>query len=171
MNINIDDLQDPEKMRFLMKMKTSMDGLEIQRSRIYDPAGKHDAGYYMIFLRRLYREIEETAKSDSRIANLKGKNKHLYPKIKIRDDFEHNVEKDLQIDKKILVDRGIISKDSDGNIQIQTSLSRKGSSILIISGDQCWDLEKDHQDFCEIIEKYLKLYPFHSEKNQNKKST
>ena len=124
MKINIEDLQDLDKMKFLMKIKNNMDGLELQRSRISASSGIsaiHDVDYYMILLRRLYREIEETAKSDSRIANLKGKNKYLFLKIKMRDDFEHNVKKDAQIDNKILIDRGITNKESFENIRIQTS--------------------------------------------------
>lgn len=163
MEITSKDLQDQEKMKFLIKIKNSIDGLELQRSRICASSGisaVHDAGYYMILLRRLYREIEEIAKCDSRIANLKGKNKGLYQKIKMRDDFEHGVEEEVQLDKEILIDLGIISKESSGNIRIQASVHRKGDSISIISGNILWDMSQDHQTFLKMVTEFVSLYPF-----------
>lgn len=161
MEISSEDFQNPEKMKFLMKIKNFIHGLELQRSRIYESLSiVHDAGYYMILLRRLYREIEEIAKCDSRIANLKGKNKDLYKKIKMRDDFEHGVEKDAQLDKEILIDLGIISKNFSGNIRIQTSVHRKGDSISLISGNILWDMLRDHQIFLKMVKEFANLYPF-----------
>lgn len=163
MEFNSKDLQDQEKIKFLMKMKNFIDGLELQRSRICASSGisaVHDAGYYMILLRRLYREIEEIAKRDSRIANLKGTNKGLYQKIKMRDDFEHGVKKDVQLDRKILIDLGIIGRESSGNVQIQTSVHKKGDSISIISGDVVWDMSQDHQIFLKMVTEFVSLYPF-----------
>jgi hypothetical protein len=49
----------------------------------------HDADFYFILLRRLYRIVEEEAKINSRVANLKGQYRDLYPKIHIRDHVEH----------------------------------------------------------------------------------
>jgi hypothetical protein len=168
MEITSKDLQDQGKMKFLMKIKNSIDGLELQRSRICASSGisaVHDAGYYMILLRRLYREIEEIAKCDSRIANLKGKNKGICQKIKMRDDFEHGVEKDVQLDKEILIDLGISSKESSGNVRIQTSVYKKGDSISIISGNILWDMSQDHQIFLKMVTEFVSLYPFKNEKH------
>lgn len=56
MEFSSKDLQDQEKMKSLMKIKNFIDGLELQRSRICASSGisaVHDAGYYMILLRRL----------------------------------------------------------------------------------------------------------------------
>lgn len=163
MKISGEDFQDQEKMKFRIKIKNYVNALELQHSRICASSGMsavHDAGYYKTLLRRLYREIEEIARYDSRVANLKGKNKALYQKIKMRDDFEHGVEKDVQLDKEILIDLGIISKESSGNVRIQTSVHKKGNSISIISGDILWDMSQDHQAFLKTVTEFVSLYPF-----------
>lgn len=165
MKINVEDFQDQMKMKFLLKIKKWIYGLELQLLRISAPSNDsavHDAGYHMILLRRLYREIEERAKCDSRVANLKGKNKELCQKIKMRDDFEHGVEKDAQMDKEILVGLGILCKESAGNFRIQTSIFKKGDSISIISGKIIWDMLLDHQAFLKMINEFVSFYPFKS---------
>jgi hypothetical protein len=163
MIIDISKCKDKSKYEFLIEIKNHIDGLELQRSRIYassDISAVHDAGYYMILLRRIYREIEKMAEHDSRVANLKGKYRNLYPKIKIRDDFEHTVKKMAQIDRKTLIELGITCKESSGNIFIQTSVCKNADSILIISGDNLWDMSCDHQAFLNMVAEYVKLYPF-----------
>jgi len=163
MTTNIEDLRNPEKMTFLCEIENDLGGLELQRSRVYENRhAVHDAGYYMILLRRLYRKIEDAAKRSSHVANFKGKFIKLFLKIKIRDDFEHGVKKDSLIDKKILIDYGIVSENSSGDIRIQTSVLRRDDSICIVSDDKYWDLGNDHQSFCKIIEEFIGLYPYYS---------
>lgn len=172
MEICIKDLHDQEKMQFLMEIKNCIDGIELQRSRICAfQTAVHDAGYYMILVRRLYRKIEEKASCDSRVANFKGKHKGLCSKIKMRDDFEHDVINNLQLDKETLVGLGIISKESSGNIQIHTSVHKNRGSITIISGNIQWDMKQDHQAFLKMIEGFVNLYPFKNTVQQQSSSS
>jgi len=78
----------------------------------------------------------------------------------MRDDFEHGVEKGVQLDKEILIDLGIINKESSGNVQIQASVHKKGDSISIISGDIIWDMSQDHQIFLKMVTEFVSFYPF-----------
>ncbi len=74
MKINFKDLQDQNKMEFLSGIDNCIKEIELKRSRIYalsKNSAMHDAGYYMILLRRLYRKIEEITEYNSRVANLK----------------------------------------------------------------------------------------------------
>lgn len=140
-----------------------MTSLDLQLSRICEDSGAslHDADFYMVLLRRIWRILEETAKINSRVANLKGKYRKLYQKIKIRDHFEHK-DKDMIVpsDKELLVKTGVLSKESKGNIQIQICLVKGKDSISIISGARSWDIKNDHQIFCELIKEFIKLFPF-----------
>lgn len=106
----------------------------------------------------------------SRVANLKGKNKGLYQKIKMRDDFEHDVKKGVQLNKEILNGLGIICTESYGNVQIQTSVFKKGDSISIISGDVIWDMSQDHQFFLKMITEFISLYPFKDREPKNERA-
>lgn len=168
MKIDINDYQDPLKMEFLMSVKAEMEGLEIQRTRISDILSKylvHDAGYYMIILRRIYREIEKKSAQDSRVANLKGKYKNLCKKIKMRDHFEHKAKSNAQADKQLLTRLGIINKEVSGNIRIHCSVIKNSDSIFIVSEDLEWDMAKDHQTFIQMVDGYINLYPFNPNGN------
>jgi len=70
------------------------------------------------------------------------------------------VEKGVQLDKEILINLGIISMESSGNVQIQTSVHKKGDSISIISGDIIWDMSQDHKIFLKMVTEFVSLYPF-----------
>ena len=87
------------KMRFASEMESEIRGLDFQRNRIFEfshnngpeiPKPTHDADFYMVLLRRLYRCIEKE-QHDSRVGNLKGKFNGIHKKIKIRDHYEHEI--------------------------------------------------------------------------------
>ena len=88
------DKERRDKMDFASDIESEIRGLDFQRERILEfspdnetnsPKPTHDADFYMVLLRRLYRRIEAAAKHDSKVANLKGKSSELCEKIKIRD--------------------------------------------------------------------------------------
>lgn len=75
-----------EKELFVSDVSSLIAGLELQRKRIFNlPQIKqsflispiHDVDFYVIILRRIFRKIEDVAKEDSRVANLKGKIKNF----------------------------------------------------------------------------------------------
>lgn len=140
-----------EKKRFISEIESDLATLDFQRDRIFqdpinpqDVRGVHDADFYMVLLRRLYRRIEKTARHDSRVADLKGRHKELYKKIKIRDHFEHGVD---------------VSKFTQ-NIIVIGGLVINGEQSHIISGDQQWFLYKDHNQFKELLNTFVQLYPY-----------
>ena len=149
-----------EKMRFSSGIESKIRRLDFQRERILKsspeneafstPGAGHDADFYMVLLRRLYRWIEAAAKHDSRVANLKGKSSALCEKIKIRDHFEHfepeaDYEKIPQITPGIIVVGGVVTNDTNPHI---------------ISGDQKWLLNEDHEEFKNLLGRFVELYPF-----------
>jgi hypothetical protein len=163
MKESVDELYDQNKVEFILKMKNITNSLELQRSRIYDASNLnilHDVGYYMTLLRRAYREIQQSMKFDSRVAYLNGLNKELFKKIKMRDDFEHGVEKDDQVDRETLIQLGIVSKESSGTIRIRTSVFTTRGHVLIISGKIIWNMSLDHQSFLKIFQEFIDFYPF-----------
>jgi len=167
MNICMQDLQNLEKMKFLMRIKYGVDGLAMQISRINELFNVLDADIYIIILRRLYREIEDCS-SDARIAKIIRQNKSLFEKIKIRDHFEHNIEtKKSQLYKNRLAEIGI-NCDSGASVNIMTSMFRKSDTIVIVSGNIEWNLQNDHKKFLEIIEMFVILYPFNINKSLKK---
>ena len=148
-------------IEFTMKIKKIISGLDLQRVRIFNYSTKiHDVDYYTILLRRAYRIIEYYATKDSRVANLKGKNKNLLKKIKLRDHFEHEVKSESRLSNKKLSDFRIVSPDSHLNINITTSIVQTNNSFSILSGDIIWDLSEDHLAFIKILDEFIKLYPF-----------
>ena len=79
-----------EKINFQFDIENKIKGLELQKQRISTHVSSvgtptaspvHDVDFYTILLRRLYRELEEVARYDSRVANLIGKNKILLKKM------------------------------------------------------------------------------------------
>ncbi|MFH1694651.1 MAG: hypothetical protein ABH880_02775 [Patescibacteria group bacterium] len=146
-----------EKMIFQSGIEAEINGLNFQRERIFtkpEPnqdgirvSPVHDADFYMILLRRLYRAIEKAAQYDSRIANLKGKYRELTKKIKIRDHFEHEV--DMETIPAL-----------DGGIKVVTSVMINPTSPHIISGDQRWLLNEDHERFISLVKEFAELFPF-----------
>lgn len=146
-----------EKLIFNSDIEKKLKCLELQRDRVmnYQPhqndqdflLPNHDADFYMVLLRRLYREIEKIAGTDSRVAHLKGQYKQLWPKIKIRDHFEHkvNVDELASIAPGIKIIRGVVINKTNP---------------YIISGNQMWQLNDDHNTFIEMVQKMIKLYPF-----------
>lgn len=151
------------KSDFERDIEDSLNRVDIQRKRILasiqnikrQPLERgylkpqHDVDFYFILLRRLYRVLEEKAREDSRAANLKGKYNNLYAKIKIRDHSEH------WIDWKKFPS---ISPGSPIKVKLSVIINKSGNFVQ--SGNQKWDLEKDHKLFVELFEKLTKLYPF-----------
>jgi hypothetical protein len=158
-----------EKFLYVMTMETEVNGLIFQLERIlkkssHERLGKispvHDVDFYLILLRRLLRKLEEVAKTDSRVANLKGKHKELFKKIKIRDHFEHG------IDFETLPSVG--NKEFPGiKVGSGTKIATSLIGNLIVSGDLHWDLFKDHTEFIDVILKMVDLYPYNKENNMN----
>lgn len=155
---------DQDKILFQSDIQTQLGDLELQRERIFSPlptklraSPVHDVDFYVIILRRLFRQLEEIARKDSRIANLKGQYRDLAQKIKIRDHFEHKVDGETiqPIDVSSLPP-GTISAPAGANIRISTSLMGRD----IISGNLTWNLDGDHMAFVELITKFSNFYPF-----------
>lgn len=129
--------------------------LDIQRKRIldfspltdsYQASPNHDADFYMVILRRLYRRIE-AAQHDPRVANLKGRYIFLFKKIKIRDHFEHEIDYNNfpQYAPGIIIVGGIVLNSTNPHI---------------VSGDQEWLLNDDHKSIKELMTELATLYPF-----------
>jgi hypothetical protein len=141
---------------FPFTIELRIKALDFQRGRIFNISSPqeffsghgavHDADYYMVLVRRLYREIENY-QYDSRVANLKGRYKDLYKKMKIRDDFEHGV-------------------DYEKVIPISPGMTFVSSVILdkvnprIVSGAQEWFLNEDHENFKKMLMEFAGLHPF-----------
>ena len=163
-------------MLFQHEVESKLNSLEFQRKRILNTPHKelwekkispvHDVDFYVILLRRLFRQIESTATYDSRVANLKGKNIDLVKKIKIRDDFEHGIDLEnlLPVDVANLP-AGTISAPLGANIKIATSLMNDE----IVSGALKWSLNKDHQSFVQLMVEFVKLYPFSPKPDEHTK--
>jgi len=158
---------DFESLSFQSDITNELNRLDFQRSRIisyqnkteFDPSKpnmiNHDADFYMVLLRRLYRQIEKTSRHDPKVANLKGKYKHLYKKIKIRDHFEHDFD---------INDLPYYSP----SIKIMCGVVINETNPHITSGDQIWTLNDDHNSFKSLVEKYSKLYPFKKSQEMKK---
>jgi hypothetical protein len=143
-----------------------LERLEIQRERVLSSAQEmldnppnkpaidplHDADFYFVLLRRLYRIVQSEAKANSRVANLKGKYQDLYDKVKMRDHTEHppGWEK-LQDD--------FPSLHPGSAIKVVWSIIVNKDGVFITSGDQRWDFDKDHKRFLELFKKFLELQP------------
>ena len=146
-----------EKMRFSSGIESEIRGLDFQRERILEgspenetfgtPGPGHDADFYMVILRRLYRRIHETAKHDARVANLKGKFSALCKKIKIRDHYEHEVD----LEKLPVIPPGF---------KILTTVLINPTKPRIMSGDMEWLLKDDHEEFNKLLGRFVKLFPF-----------
>lgn len=160
-------MYDREKILFEHDMQSKVNGLNFQRERIFNIPHKelwekkvspiHDVDFYVILLRRLYRKIEDVSKHDSRVANLKGKHKELFNKVKIRDHFEHGVDIDDFFPTPIFsLPKGIISAPEGTSIKISTSLMNN----VIVSGEFMWDLNTDHESFILVTKDFVDLYPF-----------
>lgn len=153
--ITEEEKQEIEKMRFASEIESEIRDLDFQRKRIFEffpnndperPKPTHDADFYMVLLRRLYRRIEN-AQHDSRVGNLKGKFNGIHKKIKIRDHYEHdiNYEKFPQITPGIIIVGGVVINKENPHI---------------VSGNQKWLLNEDHEKFKNLISEFVKLYPF-----------
>ena len=100
-------MYDRDKMLFQHEIESKLNSLEFQRERILNTPHKelwekkispvHDVDFYVILLRRLFRQIENTATYDSRVANLKGKNTDLVKKINGLIDLMKWLELQMQI--------------------------------------------------------------------------
>jgi len=154
-----------DKILFQYDIESKLNGLELQRERILSRTETsrtrvspvHDVDFYVILLRRLFRQLEDVARYDSRVANLKGRNNALVKKVKIRDHFEHGV--DLENMKSVDVANlpsGTISAPEGTNIKIAMSLFNNH----IVSGDLKWDLGADHQAFVKLMSDFVGLHPF-----------
>jgi hypothetical protein len=149
-----EDKLDIEKIRFSSEIQSEIVSLDFQRDRIMQSSSMqhnglkptHDADFYMVLLRRLYRRIEE-AQHDSRVANLKGKFSGLHKKIKIRDHFEHEVDLDNfpQYAPGIVIVGGLVIN---------------GDQSHIVSGDRKWFLIADHDQFKKLLADFANFYPF-----------
>lgn len=150
-------MTDEEKQQLMIKrrnvaeVESMIRSLEFQKERILNQEvlnqnvkPTHDADFYMVILRRLFRTIEKKAKIDSSIANLKGKFQHLYEKIKIRDHFEHEVDYEN------------IPHASPGIIVIGGLVINK-TNPHIISGDKKWLLIDDHESMIDLMNQFLQI--------------
>lgn len=146
-----------------MELKTTRNDVEyalksllIQRARVVRAARKlttnkgsdylsHDLHYYFVMARKIYGFIQEAAKNNSKVANLKGNKKYrdLYKKVKIRDHYEHP-PRDLD-------------KFPSISPQLKTirSVAVNKNEIVIHSGDQTWNMSTDHKRFRELIGEFL----------------
>lgn len=158
-----------EKRLFSSEIESELNGLEFQKNRIIKSKSSeqmvspvHDADFYVIILRRIYRRIENLATRDSRVANLKGKYRILAEKIKIRDHFEHGIDygKLPPTDVSDIPEISLSIASEIANIKIGTSVFINKNSARIISGSFKWDLQKDHELFGKMIEEFVRLYPF-----------
>lgn len=158
-----------DKMLFQHKIESKLNSLEFQRERIFNTSHKelfkkkvspiHDVDFYVILLRRLFRQLEDVATYDSRVANLKGKNTVLVKKIKIRDGFEHVVDlENMQLTDVANLPSETISAPLGTDIKISTSLMNNH----IVSGDLMWDLGDDHIAFIKLMNDFSNFYPFNS---------
>jgi hypothetical protein len=147
-----EDRRDIDKRRFISGIESDIEKLDFQHKRIFEfslkTCGNPDADYYMILLRRLYRIIE-SEQHDSRVGNLKGKFSNIHKKIKIRDHFEHEVDLDNfpHASQGIIVIGGVVINKTNPHI---------------ISGNQKWLLNEDHEKFKDLMRKFANLYPFAS---------
>ena len=159
--ITEEEKQEIEKMRFTSKIESETRNLDFQRKRILEPfdinnperpSPGHDADFYMILLRRLYRRIENE-QHDSRVANLKGKFKGIHKKIMIRNDYEHGVDLETfpHAAPGIIIITGLVINDTNPHI---------------ISGNQQWLLNEDHEKFKKLLSEFAKLYPFNPKPKQ-----
>jgi len=139
------------KLITISEVQSYINGIEFQKNRILnqslqgaDVSPTHDADFYMVILRRLYRIIEQHSETNSAVANLKGKFQHLYKKIKIRDHFEHEVNHKTfpQITPGITVVGGLVVNDTNPHI---------------ISGDQQWLLIDDHNSVIDLANQFVIL--------------
>ncbi len=157
---------NPDRILFQYEIRSKLCSLELQRQRIYSSqqiavsAGAspvHDVDFYSVLLRRILREIEEAARYDSRVANLKGKNSALFKKIKLRDHFEHGLDQE-NVKPTLISDlpKGTIFSPDSESIKISTSLLND----QITSSGLTWHLKSDHQKFIEVAQDFSDLYPF-----------
>ncbi|MFZ1292436.1 MAG: hypothetical protein WAR79_20255 [Melioribacteraceae bacterium] len=147
-------MTDEERQTHLLisEVESGINALEFQKKRMLNyelllnenVSPTHDADFYMVVLRRLFRIIEKYAKNDSSVANLKGKFQHLYEKIKIRDHFEHevNYENFQQISPGIIVVCGLVNNQTNPHI---------------VSGDKQWLLFDDHKSIIDLMNQFLRL--------------
>ncbi|MCK9345310.1 MAG: hypothetical protein M0P64_04335 [Candidatus Pacebacteria bacterium] len=148
------DKEEIEKMRLISEIESEIGRLNIQHRRIFEstqndaggPTSTHEADFYMVLLRRLYRRIEAN-QHDSRVANLKGRFSGVHKKIKMRDDFEHDINYETfpHVVPGIIVIGGVVIN---------------GDSSHILSGDQQWFLKEDHDNFINLMREFAGLYPF-----------
>jgi len=159
-----------EKDEFLSRIESELNRLEFQHSRIFENSTSispmHDADFYIVLLRRLYRQLEKVAGYDSRVANLNGEYRDLVVKIKIRDHFEHEIdlEKLQSTDVTGFPEFKNYVFPAIANVKIVTSVFINKDSAFIMSGNFKWDLYKDHKMFINLIKKFASFYPFSKNK-------
>jgi len=105
----------------------------------------HDADFYFILIRRLYRQIETESVTISKVANLKGKYKDLFKKIKIRDSYEHNEDLNLPSSNLKIVN------------SVMVNLTSGKITMKVLSGIYVWDLAADHEQFLKAFSEYIQL--------------
>ena len=153
--ITEEEKREIEKMRFVSEIESEIRDLDFQHKRIFEfspnndperPKPTHDADFYMVLLRRLYRRIENE-QHDSRVGNLKGKLHGIHEKIKIRDHYEHDINYETfpHITPGIMIVGGVVIN---------------GANSYIVSGNQKWLLNEDHEKFKNLLSEFAKLYPF-----------
>ncbi|AKM83921.1 TPA: hypothetical protein DCZ46_01145 [Candidatus Campbellbacteria bacterium] len=156
-----EDKKEIEKIRFMSEIKSEIRDLDFQRNRIFEPFPNndpkrprptHDADFYMVLLRRLYRRIENE-QHDSRVGNLKGKFNGIHKKIKIRDHYEHNINYET------------FPQTTPGIIMIGCVVINE-TNPHIVSGNQQWLLKEDHEKFKKLLLEFAELYPFEPKPKQ-----
>jgi len=148
------------KIQYNRMQKTGVDSLNklnvgtAEALRELAESVNHDLSYYVVLLRRFYRQINLLSKIDKDIAKLKNDNTDFLEKIWIRDHFEHNLNvsavPSVTLIPSITVVRGLILNPKKEGI---------GVHIKVESGDIKWDMDKDHADFIKIAMQVIELCP------------
>lgn len=139
-------------------------GLKVQKTRIQNNpkmilidnvpiTSTHDADFYTIILRRVYRKIDKLAKELPEINKIHSENSEFFEKIRIRDHFDKMESSNWEDVEKI----------GESNVDhlktFQNAIFPAIAKVIIlpmvienkiISGPYEWDLEIDHTKLLKI---------------------
>jgi hypothetical protein len=150
----------------IIRLKSLLARLEAQRARIRnnpsaDNVGgthitaSHDADFYTILLRRVYRKINKLGEEITNIKNIRDENKSFLEKIWIRDHFDHVEADNWEVIKELGPSKvGHLEAYKNSIVPMIANVTIVASVIedKIISGPYEWDLEKDHAQLNKIVE-------------------
>lgn len=145
-------------MEFENDFRSFIDRLELQKERILTipHRGVHDADFYTMILRRIYRRFGLLGARNKEIARILDKDKVYFNKIRIRDDFDkpEKVSKERTIEIKKLP-KGFIH--GEGQVSMFTSVLIKDDNAFIVSGEFIWNLNEDHKKLLSIVDKVINI--------------